>query len=56
MTGLKKNFGCGVAIGSGHGSQSLILRLEGFRDSKVGKDEVGIFIGGAIEKVLRLEV
>lgn len=56
MTSLKKDFGGSVAIGSGHGRQGLIFRLERFGDSKVGKNEFRVFFGSAIEEILGLEV
>jgi hypothetical protein len=56
MASLKKDFGSCVAIRSGHGSQSLIFRLQRFGDSEIGKNEFRVVFGSAIEKILGLEV
>lgn len=53
---LEHDFWGGVAEGASHGGEDLVLGVEHLGDAKVGEDEVGVGVGGEVEKVLWLEI
>lgn len=53
---LEHDFWGGIAEGAGHGGEYFVLCVEHLGDAKVGEDEVGIWVGGEVEEVLRLEI
>lgn len=53
---LEHDFWGGIAKGAGHGGENFVLCIEHFGDAKVGEDEVGVWVGGEVKEVLRLEI